>query len=61
MTFCFGFNDWDSGMRGPQFRESYVDAVDRLRRATKGKSDVLILTTLPSVERWTTMTELAEA
>jgi len=61
VTFCFGFNDWDSGMRGPQFRQSYEDAVDRVRRATKGKADVLILTTLPAVERWTTMAELAEA
>jgi len=61
VTFCFGFNDWDSGMRGAQFRQSYEDAVDRVRRATKGKADVLILTTLPAVERWTTMAELAEA
>ena len=61
VTFCFGFNDWDSGMRGQQFHDSYEDAVDRVRRATKGKADVLILTTLPAVERWTTMAELAEA
>jgi lysophospholipase L1-like esterase len=61
VTICFGFNDWDSGMRGPEFLDSYKDAVDRVRRATKGKSDVLILTTLPSVERWTTMDELSEA
>jgi lysophospholipase L1-like esterase len=61
VTFCFGGNDWDSGMRGPQFRASYEDAVDRLRRATKGKSDVLILTTVPSVEQWQTRKELAEA
>src|SRR5207253_10746008 len=61
VTFCFGFNDWDSGMRGPQFRDSYEDAVDRVRRATKGKSDVLLLTTLPAVERWRTMAELAES
>lgn len=61
VTICFGFNDWDAGMRGPEFLESYRDAVDRVRRATKGKSDVLIITTLPSVERWTTMDELSEA
>ena len=29
MTFCFGFNDWDGGMRGPLFEEAYRDAVDR--------------------------------
>jgi lysophospholipase L1-like esterase len=61
VTICFGFNDWDSGMRGPQFRESYEDAVDRIRRATKGQAEVLILTSVPAVERWTTMAELAEA
>jgi lysophospholipase L1-like esterase len=61
VTICFGFNDWDSGMRGAEFLESYRDAVERVRRATKGKTDVLVITTLPSVERWTTMDELAEA
>jgi lysophospholipase L1-like esterase len=61
VTICFGFNDWDAGMRGEQFHEAYTDAVDRLRRATNGKTDVLILTTLPTVARWTTMAELAES
>jgi lysophospholipase L1-like esterase len=61
VTLCFGYNDWDAGMRGPQFRASYEDAVDRVRRATRGKADVLILSTLPAVERWTTMAELAAA
>lgn len=61
VTVCFGFNDWDAGMRGPEFAASYRDAIDRIRRATHGESDVLIFTTLPSVERWRTMAELAEA
>ncbi len=61
VTICFGGNDWDSGMRGEQFAETCRDAIDRVRRATKGKSDVLILTTVPGAERWTTMAELAEA
>src|SRR5207253_10388727 len=61
VTFCFGGNDWDAGMRGPQFRESYEDAVDRVRRATKGRADVLVQTTVPTAERWATMAELAEA
>jgi lysophospholipase L1-like esterase len=60
VTICFGGNDWDGGMRGPEFEESNRDAIDRLRRATKGKADVLLLTTVPSVARWTTMQELAE-
>jgi lysophospholipase L1-like esterase len=61
VTICFGGNDWGSGMRGEQFQETCSDAIDRVRRATKGKADVLLLTTVPSVERWTTMAELAEA
>jgi lysophospholipase L1-like esterase len=61
VTLCFGGNDWDAGMRGPQFKESYEDAIDRIRRATKGRADVLILSTVPAVERWGTMAELAEA
>jgi lysophospholipase L1-like esterase len=61
VTVCFGFNDWDGGMRGPAFLEAYRGAVDRIRRATHGKSDVLIMTTLPSIERWTMMEELSEA
>lgn len=61
VTVCFGGNDWDAGMRGKSFREVNQDAIDRIRRATHGKSDVLLLTTVPSVERWTTMAELAEA
>jgi len=61
VTVCFGGNDWESGMRGPQFTQTCQDAIDRIRRATKGKADVLLLTTVPSVGNWTTMAELAEA
>jgi lysophospholipase L1-like esterase len=61
VTICFGFNDWDAGMRGPQFAETCADAIDRVRRATKGRADVLLLTTVPAVGRWETMSELAEA
>jgi lysophospholipase L1-like esterase len=60
VTLCFGGNDWDSGMRGEQFRDSYWDAIDRVRRATKGKADVLVLTTVPSAARWGALAELAE-
>jgi lysophospholipase L1-like esterase len=61
VTVCFGGNDWESGMRGAEFEWSCRDAIDRIRRATKGKADILLITTLPTVARWTTMAELAEA
>ncbi len=61
VTILYGYNDWDGGTRGAAFRAQLEDAVDRVRRATQGKSDVLIVTTCPSLERWTTMTELSEA
>lgn len=61
VTLFFGNNDWDGGMRGPEFTRACGDAVDRIRRATHGKPDVLLLTTAPSVGRWTTLAELAEA
>jgi len=61
VTVCFGGNDWNSGMRGPMFQESCREAVDRIRRATKGKADVLLLTTVPSFEMWKTRDELGEA
>ena len=61
VTLCFGSNDWDAGMRGEQFRESYRDAADTVRRATKGKADVLIVTTVPAAGRWGAVAELAEA
>ncbi len=61
VTICFGANDWESGMRGAMFQETLREAVDRVRRLTKGKSDVLLMTTVPGVEKWTTRTELADA
>jgi lysophospholipase L1-like esterase len=61
VTVCFGANDWDSGMRGPQFEQTVADAIDRIRRATRGKADVLVLTSIPGVEAWDTRAELAEA
>jgi len=61
VTVCFGANDWEAGMRGPMFYDACRDAVDRIRRATGGKADVLLLTTVPAVARWTTMAELADA
>lgn len=61
VTICFGYNDWEAGMRGEIFFEAQKEAVERIRRATNGKADVLIMTTVPALERWNTMTELAEA
>ena len=61
VTFFFGGNDWDSGMRGAEFRRTCTDAVNRVRRATRGKADVLLITTNPSAARWGAIEELAEA
>ena len=61
VTVCFGGNDWNSGMRGEVFRETVRETIDRIRRAAKGKADVLILTTVPSLEVWETRNELGEA
>lgn len=61
VTVCYGGNDWDGGMRGEMFRETCRETIDRIRRATKGKADVLMMTQVPSLEMWTTRTELAAA
>jgi lysophospholipase L1-like esterase len=61
VLYCFGGNDWEAGMRGPQFRESCEDAILRTRRATHGKADVMLLTTVPAASAWETRKELAEA
>jgi len=61
VTVWFGGNDWDSGMRGALFRETVEDGIDRIRRATRGRADVLIMTTAPTVKEWDTRAELGEA
>ena len=61
VTVCFGYNDWSSGMKGPMFLETCKYAVDRIRRETKGKADVLLITTCPAVGKWDEMAELAQA
>jgi lysophospholipase L1-like esterase len=61
VTICFGGNDWESGMRGSLFEEAYGDTIERVRCATKGKADILVMTTVPSVAQWTTRAELGEA
>ncbi len=61
VTVWFGGNDWDAGMRGPEFEAACVEAIDRVRRATKGKADVLLLTTCPSAAAWDKTAPLAES
>lgn len=61
VTIFFGGNDWDAGMRREEFVATVEDAIDRVRRATKDKADVLILTANPSAQRWDALAELAEA
>lgn len=61
VVIWFGYNDWDSGVRGPRFQEYLQVAVDRLRRATHGGADLLLVTTCPSHGRWDTMNDMAQA
>ncbi len=61
VTVWFGYNDWDGGARGPDWREKTRFAVDRIRRMTRGRAEVLLMTTAPALGRWDTMEELAEA
>lgn len=61
VTVLYGYNDYDEGMRGPMFESTQRDTVERIRRATKGKSDVLLMTTCQALERWDPHAELADA
>ncbi|HYF49538.1 MAG TPA: GDSL-type esterase/lipase family protein [Planctomycetota bacterium] len=61
VTIAYGYNDFDGGMRGPNFQATYLECIDRVRRFTKGKSDVLVIGTAPAATRWTEMGELSEA
>lgn len=61
VTVWFGFNDWDSNIRGARFAEYLRLAVDRIRRQTGGSADILLMTTCPTHGRWETMAELEQA
>lgn len=63
VTIFFGFNDYAEGMRGPAFAATVGDAVDRVRRATAGRADVLVLTTCPplTLNNGEAMSEMAAA
>jgi lysophospholipase L1-like esterase len=61
VTVWFGFNDWDSGVRGPRFKEYLQLAVEHIRRFTGGRANILLLTTCPAHGRWETMKEMEQA
>jgi lysophospholipase L1-like esterase len=61
VTVLFGFNDWDAGVRGDQYKAYLSLAVDRIRLATGGKADILLMTTVPAHARWETAKELEQA
>ena len=59
VTVCFGYNDYDGGMRKAQWVKLLRFGIDRIRRLTGGQADVLLLTTCPAVGRWDEMRELS--
>jgi lysophospholipase L1-like esterase len=61
VTVWFGGNDWDTGVRGPRFREYLRLAVNRIRRQTHGSADVLLMTTCPTHAAWETRAEMEQA
>ena len=61
VTVWFGYNDWEGGARGSDWSDKLRFAVDRIRRLTKGHTEVLLITTCPALSHWDTMNELAEA
>ncbi len=61
VVICFGYNDYESGMREAMFAQAQSDAIRRVRRLTGGAADVLVVTTLPAVDRWNELGELAAA
>ena len=63
VTIFFGFNDYAEGMRGPAFTATVSDAIARVRRATQGRADVLVLATCPplTLNNGEAMSEMAAA
>lgn len=61
VTVLFGANDYASGMRGADFQIAQEDAVRRIRRATGGKSDVLLISPRPNLDNLDALGEMAEA
>lgn len=61
VTVFFGFNDYDGGARGPEFYQMQIDAIRRIREATGGQADVLIMTTYKPLDNGERLAELADA
>jgi lysophospholipase L1-like esterase len=61
VTVCYGGNDLEGKCTPEKFTELQKDMVTRVRRATKGKADVLVMTSLPAIVSWETMTPMADA
>jgi lysophospholipase L1-like esterase len=61
VTIFYGGNDREGGMTAEKFVEVQKDAVLRMRRATKGKADLLIMATAPSLKTYETTAPLADA
>ncbi|MGA2033546.1 MAG: GDSL-type esterase/lipase family protein [Thermoguttaceae bacterium] len=61
VAIWFGGNDWDSGVRGERYQQYLEMAIDRVRRATKGQAEVLVMTTCPGFAAWETRNELCRA
>ena len=61
VTIWFGSNDFDGGMRGDGFYQAQKDAVERVRRITGGKADVMLLSTRPPMGPVDKLAEMADA
>jgi len=60
VTIFIGGNDFGNGMHKKVMTESMKDCIERVRRATKGKADILVMTTAPATASWDTIGELAD-
>ena len=61
VTVWFGAEDYGAGVRAERFKEMLRFAVDRIRRETKGASEVVLITPPPTKTLWTEMDALAQA
>ena len=61
VVIWFGGNDWDDGVRGLRYKQYLGATIDRLRRLTRGRAEILVMTTCPGFNRWETLNELCQA
>ncbi len=61
VVVCFGGNDFDNGVSGADMKSYLREAVDRIRRDTKGQADILLVSTLPGFEKWDDYKDLVQA